>query len=565
MPRLFSRIALIVLCLCLMGMPVLAANSARSIESATTVATDASYSVNLTLQLNLEKVEDNIYFPIPQNAKNVLLYKSRPRTQKSADALQVVIPLEDMIGKIVIDYTVAGQVTRSEKEGFLELDIPLLGACDYPVEAMSFAVSLPGELDESTDPVKFDSATHGRAIETSVDSYIDGDTVVGAINKPLTDHTSLILHLTLPEEMLPGAKLHQWSVSFDDVAMYVVAAIALVYWLVFLRNAPVLGFPTAAGPEGLTAGELGTALIGQGGDLTMMVLSWAQMGYILIHLDNHGRVMLHKRMEMGNERSGYEQKCFRLLFGKQNQANGTGVPYAHLVHKVRAMRPENRGYYRRRSGSVMLFRILVAVIGGLAGIALGLALAKQMWLQVLLAILLSVLGFGSSFLIQDFILGLHLRNRLRLVLGLGLAAVWLLLGSWAKEPMVSGWMVGCQLLGGLAGGYGGMRTDAGRLAMTRVLGLRRYLKTVSKPDLQRTVRQQPEYFFQMAPAAAALGVDSAFANRFGGKRLPSCPYLTTGMDGHMTAKEWDRLLRRTISSLDALALRLPLEQLLRRR
>ncbi len=563
MPRLFVRIMLIIACLSLMGIPVLAATRVENVSSSTDVTSDGSYSVTLKVKLDVEDLEEDIYFPVPENAKNVELFKSNARTRRGDGTLDIRIPLKDTLDTILIEYSImAGQVTESERKGYLEVDIPLLSQCSYDILAMDFSIALPDKVER--DMVKFDSTTHGREIEKRVQFSIDGDTISGSLTGDLKDHTSLILHLTVPASMFPDARLHQWKVNFDDIAMYILSALALVYWLVFLRTLPPQRLRSATGPEGLTAGELGTALIGQGGDLTMMVLSWAQMGYILIHPDKHGRVMLHRRMEMGNERCRYEQKCFRLLFGKQTQVNGTGPHYARVFHKVAALPPENRGYYQRRSGSVKLFRLIVAAVGAVGGIALGLALAKQLWLQILLAVLLCPLGFGTSFLMQDFIRGLHLRSRVRLVLGLGLGLGWMVLGFIAGEPMVSGWLVGSQLLGGLAAGYGGMRTEAGRLAMSRVLGLRRYLKTVTKPDLQRTVRQQPEYFFQMAPAAAALGVDAAFANRFGDKKLPGCPYLTTGMDGHMTAREWDRLLRQTVAALDRHALRLPIDRLMGR-
>ena len=62
----------------------------------------------------------------------------------------------------------------------------------------------------------------------------------------------------------------------------------------------------------------------------------------------------------------------------------------------------------------------------------------------------------------------------------------------------------------------------------------------------------------------ALGVDRAFAKNMGDTPLPQCPYLTTGMDGHMTAKEWNKLLRTTVRSLDSSQQRLALEKLLKR-
>jgi hypothetical protein len=58
------------------------------------------------------------------------------------------------------------------------------------------------------------------------------------------------------------------------------------------------------------------------------------------------------------------------------------------------------------------------------------------------------------------------------------------------------------------------------------------------------------------------GVDQVFAKRFGAMRLSGCPYLTTGMDGHLTAQEWSKLLRKAVDILDARQKQLPLEKLL---
>ncbi len=566
MARRFARILLFFLCISLLTVPVLAASSATNVTAAAALGVDGSYSMKLTLQFSLDKAMKKLNFPIPLSASNVQLFNGRVSTHQENGATQVEIPSQYLSSHYVeVDYNMEGRFTRSEKDGFLEMDVPILCGFQYKVEALSFTVSLPGELDLGTDPVKFTSTTHNQGIESFLTYEVNGSVITGSLTKALPDGASVILHLTVPQEMFPQAKFHTWRVSFDDIAMYVLCGVAAVYWLLFLRCTPPRRIRSTMGPEGVTAGELGTALIGQGGDLTMMVLSWAQMGYILIHYDRHGRVMLHKRMDMGNERSAYEQKCFRTLFGKQTQVNGTGAAYARLFHKVAALKTPNRGYYLPRSGSTKIFRLLLALVGALGGIALGLALGgSETWLGILLAILLCGLGFGSALLMQDFVLGLHLRNRLRLLLGLALAAFWLLLGRWAGEPVVSIWLVACQLLGGLAYGYGGMRTEAGKMAMSRTLGLRRYFKSVPKPDLQRISRQRPDYFFQMVPFAAALGVDAAFAKRFGGQRLMACPWLTTGMDGHMTSREWQRLLRKTVTALDAKALRLPLDRLLGR-
>jgi hypothetical protein len=98
--------------------------------------------------------------------------------------------------------------------------------------------------------------------------------------------------------------------------------------------------------------------------------------------------------------------------------------------------------------------------------------------------------------------------------------------------------------------------------MSQILGLRRYLCHVSTSELQRILSVNPDYYYALAPYAMALGVDKAFARQFGKQRLPQCTYMTTGMDGHVTARDWNNLLREAVAAMDERQQRLLREQLL---
>jgi hypothetical protein len=86
--------------------------------------------------------------------------------------------------------------------------------------------------------------------------------------------------------------------------------------------------------------------------------------------------------------------------------------------------------------------------------------------------------------------------------------------------------------------------------MADILGLRQHLRRISTYELQWILQQNPDYYYAMAPYAMALGVDRAFARQVGKMRLPQCTYMTTGMDGHTTAKEWNELLREAVQVMD---------------
>jgi len=116
------------------------------------------------------------------------------------------------------------------------------------------------------------------------------------------------------------------------------------------------------------------------------------------------------------------------------------------------------------------------------------------------------------------------------------------------------------LVAGIFLAWGGRRTPLGRQTLAQVQGLKHYLRTADKTQLQRICESDPDYFFRLAPSAMALGLDKSFASRFGNKKLDRCPYLITGMDGQLSAQQWSKLLRRTLDAMNDRAEKLPLER-----
>ena len=145
---------------------------------------------------------------------------------------------------------------------------------------------------------------------------------------------------------------------------------------------------------------------------------------------------------------------------------------------------------------------------------------------------------------------------------LAVCGIWLFLGLLAGAFSVALGMV-LGLLGlGLLYSWSGRRSDLGKEVMAQTLGLRQYLRSGEKILLQRLQSENPDYFFSLAPYAMALGVEKAFAKRFGNKRMESCPYLITGKDDNLTAMDWILRLRSAVESMDERSRNLPLEKLL---
>lgn len=525
-----------------------------------TVSSDGSCLVTMDLQIHLESGEQNLLFPLPANAKSITVNGKPARTAHSGDIRNV--KLSSVLGNVTGDFTIRLQYTLTgvvdyNEAGKLMLTLPLLSGFQHPISGLRFSVTLPGEL---TGKPVFISGYYGQTIESSLDYQISGSGITGTVTQELKDRETLTMTMEVTEEMFPQNPVKQWSMGVEEILMIVLAVLAILYWIIFLRSAPFVARRSTVPPEGFTAGEFSGLLTGYGNDLTMIVFSWAQLGYILIHVGDSGRVTLHKRMEMGNERDPEEVRIFRNLFGKRRYIDGTGYHYANLCRKVANSSVNSRDLYKRSSGNPKVFRVLCAGIGLLSGISLGRAIVGNALLGILLIAVLAVLGAAGAWLMQEWVRGLHLHDKTALTVGLGLAILWSLLGAMAGIWNVCVCVSAAQLLCGLACAYGGRRTPLGRQTVSQFLGLRKYLKRLSAQDAQRISRSDPDYFFVMAPYALATGVQKPFAASFKGKRLSGCTYLTTGMDGHLTASEWCQVMERAVHSLDHRQKRLFLER-----
>jgi hypothetical protein len=261
-------------------------------------------------------------------------------------------------------------------------------------------------------------------------------------------------------------------------------------------------------------------------------------------------------MEMGNERSNFERRCFKNLFGKKQMLDATGYRYARLYEATaRASRRFSAGY-RKDSGNPLLLRILATGVGLFAGIAMGDLVSTSPAWRIIWMILLGTLTTAASWQIQKGMFCLRQMDRTDLYYSLIFAVTVLGAGIIIKNAIVyAAIALLWSALAGLMGAWGGKRTENGVRTYSDLTGLRRYMKKVTKTELLRILRSNPDYYYELIPFAIAMGVDKRFSRQFGSLRIPACTWLVTGMAPPRTPEEWYPLLREAVEAMDALAKR----------
>ena len=257
---LLIAVALVFSC----AVSVSAANSTSKIGAFATVSSDGSCQVTITATIRLDTVDEDLYFPVPGDATNITLNGSRVRTSRQGDIRRV--KLSGITGKMTgeftinIHYSLPDTVYRDE-DGLLRLRVPLLAGFAYPVEAMEFSVTLPGEIENKP---AFSSGYHQTSIEKDLTYSISGATVSGTFQKALKDRETFEMTMMVSERMFPQPIVEVNSNTFGQIAVIVCAGLALLYWCLCMWVTPVFRKYNPHPPTGYNAGEIGCLLALQG-------------------------------------------------------------------------------------------------------------------------------------------------------------------------------------------------------------------------------------------------------------------------------------------------------------
>lgn len=555
MKKAFTCI-LILLCVALLAVPAWATPGADSVRTDVVVDADGGCLVTMRFQLRLQQ-EEKLEIPLPLNAENVRLNgKYRTPTQQGSRMVLALPKMGAGVHTVEVSYRLPSVVT--EKSGALLLDVPLLTGFGYPVDQFSFSISFPSDVTQNPS---FTSGYYGESILASMDFTMQGNTIYGNCREKLKDHETLNLTYRSDKTMFPRYVSKQPLLDFWESVMALLMVSAAVYYLLALLPIIPRKIRSFSPPEGLSAGDLGTCLTGCGMDLTMMVFSWAQMGYLSMELDRQRRVYLYKRMEMGSERPNMERRCFDILFRQGNRVDGMGMHYAVLCRKMATKSALLKQIYRSHTGNPRIVRVLSVAAGACSGVLLSRGIYTAGVGTVFLALGLVIACGALSWGIQSGSKCLPLGNKMPIWMGFGCGVLWLGLGFLMNDLMLAALMVGYELCAGLLAAVGGRRSEEGQHYVAQIRGLRSHLTRVSVFDMQQCLERNPAYFFDLMPYALALGVEKPFARRFGKVQIAECSYLTAPVRGELTPAQWASILRQVADLLNRRQRRLRYEQL----
>lgn len=391
------RLLLAVLCLLLFTLPVWGAEAENTMEVTAVVNGDGSCRMAVKLVLDLDGPE-RLVLPVGSGAQDATVNGAAAKVQR-LDNIQALV-LESPAGfrgvqTFTLTYTLPSCIQEGESR-ILRLPLAPEGlAC--PVDRLTFRVTLPGAFSETPS---FTSGYYGEDVDNYMTVSISGPEIAGSVNTVLRDQDSLTLTMEASPDLFPRSYQVGKLYAIARLAALGFGLLALLYWLLRLRWRPVRGAVQAQAPVGVGPGEVGCRLLARSPDLPLMVVSWAQLGYLIIHVGQDWAVTLHKRMDMGNERSAYERGLFQALFGRELLADGGGERFQALQKRTAAASPRVQGQFQP-GGSPLWVRLLGGLMGLWAGVAAGdLGAPGASW-RIALVILWGLSWAAAAWLLQD--------------------------------------------------------------------------------------------------------------------------------------------------------------------
>lgn len=540
-----KRFAALILLICLLlAVPVYGAE-VRSWDVEAGVSETGETSMTVEVIVRLDNPVNELVFPLGRGAKKLTVNGVSVKIKKVDGVPCAVLKSEAGFSgnlKFTLNYTLRNCLDTKNQ---WDLVLPLLAdGSPHTVKQLSFRVTLPGEAALPT----FQSGYLGEDVDNYMNISVKENTISGSVNADLRDHENLILTMATDPLVFPRVgqtvKLGLWC-ALGAAGSWV---LAMVYWFFFLRWRPFRSVKQTRIPVGINCGQVGSQLLAQGPDTALTIISWAQAGYLTIHMNRDQAVTLHKRMDMGSERSRWECKLFYRIFGRGRVAEVSTRNFQEIREKADKARPKVGKLFQGR-GIPALTRFLSAVSGGLLWAIMGNSLLSAGVIRIVVTVLAGIIGFVASWLMHGCWQSIFSWNKKPALLALGSAVATLALGIVSGRVGAIIFTLLGQGIVGLLLVFGGKRSQTGRNVAQTIYSFRRFLRHFGIKRVNRMIRMDPGYYYQIAPYALALGVDKSLAKVFSKAELPECTWLIT--DAHQTKQsvQWYVLLRKVAGSI----------------
>lgn len=552
MKRLFAAVlCLLLLCTLVLAAPVPAESAEiTSYHAQAVIDENGAMEMSVTIALSIPSPLQQLDFPIGAGVNGAVAGQKVKAVKTDEGTLLRLTSEAGISGErtFVITYTLPRVIADTDEGQTLTLELIAAGWA-WPMEKVSFQVTMPAEFEEL--PV-YTGGYYLDLVEDYMNLQCDALVFSGSFLEPLRDHDTLAVSLALPESYVDLLSARGLSGVVTLILVLLICALCVLYWVRTLRNRSFTVRLRPLPPDGAGAGDLPFLAAGAEPSLALQVMQWASMGYLVIHKNAKGRLVLRQTMPMGTERRKQERLVFAALFERNPWFDGESLRFGRVAGRyASALRAWwSRRIFSKRSGSPSILRLFASLACGIAllgSASLGLPVTRA---RAVLLLLFAALGVAMGLLLQR---ATHYgaRRQLRPMALYGLSLVVLLFSSallGGRLPVLLA--AALQIFAAYVTLRGGRRNAGGRDNLAQTIGFTRYLQHVSQHQLVLALRDDPQYFYRILPYAEALGLGASFAARFGDLQLEPCAWFETPRQRRTTATGFYESFKESLTRME---------------
>ena len=451
--------------------------------------------------------------------------KATLSTDKGQKVLKIGTEDKTYIGKhsYIIKYTY--DIGKDPLNNEDELYFNLVGnQWDTSINNIKFKIKMPKSFDESL--LGFSSGYIGSTNNANVSYNVSGNTITGYLIGKLNAGQALTIRLSLPEGYFVGARNNKEYDNFLIIFSLLCLLISYIIWIKYGKNDKIIETVEFYPPNGFNSAEVG--FLYKGTADTESVIS------LLIYLANAGYLSIEEteKQEIFGKSKGFkitkikeyngnnenEKLFFDGLFEKTSSVTESDLynKFYLIVNKIKdnLNSKENKKKIFEESSqkkkkwiivmlsiigllfivkpSIEYFGILEAISEhGLLGLVLltafNIKVFKNIKINTVKFIIFKIICFSLPYflfikLIDNLIMG---------SVGIIISIVLIVL----LKMMPKRTSYGCEMLG-------------------KLKGLKRFLETAEKNQLEDLVSKNPEYFYNILPYTYALDISDVWMNQF---------------------------------------------------
>ena len=522
--------ALVLVCLLFLSLPVSAAAGAHVdvMEVSLEVDQNGTAQADVSLKVTADDPLNSLSIGLGPNVSGVDLDGYSAKVRRVDGQTMVTISGENGLPSSMdlhMRYTIRNTVVSSGD--IQHFSVRLLGGIkEAEIDKLTVRVEMPAAFEGIPE---FASGYYADGIDNYLDIAVSEAGILTAVSTAsLLAGETMDLKIDMAPDYFTLYNVAGRTLLVDQIAMILLALFAAIYWWQALRSPVYAISPQSRPPMGVEPGVAGMLINGQEPDLALMVMDWAAKGYLRVVRMRGRKVMLVRRISMGNERHTYEQEVFARLFARKPEVYCGSK--AWLAAKAKAEEAA-RAYwdsrlYEKKPGRPRVLRVTAVLFCGFAALYYADQVLPSMYLRILFLAIVTLAGLVWGAALQYALKRLPQRRRKRPVICL-LLCVLIMVIAWniTGHGAVLLLALLVSVLCAAALFFGPKRKQSGAALQAELLGWRKYLGKLTSKDAQLLLESDPQYYYEALLFAEALGVGRRFSRSFDGIRLDECAFM----------------------------------------